>query len=1538
MKKILSTLAVVFLLGLSATVKAQCPPSMPLIAGDTNYVYNGVGTTFNSGTTLACNAMPFYVWANEPSTLSNPITDIFTSCIKTDYNLYWTTERTRGTETVYEGGTNIGCVGPSGCSFPIGGTVPPGNGTAVWDLYWSYLDITQQHDHVFSKTAGTWNGPPTITLQDCWSGATLPSVVATPVSWPSATTSFTATTAANTNIGTCSYSLTPAVPGAIVDIKIGYVYVRPNVLPVGTYTLTYNFSNSVCAGTTSQFVFTITNPYTATWTAPTNLCNSGSCVSLPPTVTGTSGGTWSGTGVAGTTFCPATSGAGSWPVTYSVGISATCNATQTNSISVTATPTLTVAGGNLCSGQSIVLTNTGSSASSYTWSPSGGSASSATVSPTSTTTYTLTGANGVCTRTTTATVNVTATPTLAVTGGNICSGQSIVLTNTGAGSGSNTYTWSPSGGNANSATVTPTSTTIYTLNAANGACTKTTTATVNVTATPTLAVTGGSICSGQSIVLTNTGSTAAGYTWSPSGGSASSATVSPTTNTTYTLTGANGTCTANTTAAVNVTATPTLAVTGGSICSGNSIVLTNTGSSAGGYTWSPSGGSANSATVSPTSTQVYTLTGANGTCTGTTTATVNVTATPTLSVAGGTICAGGNIVLTNTGSSATGYTWSPSGGSASSATVSPSGSTTYTLTGANGTCTANTTAAVNVTPNPTVSIASTGGTTICSGTSTTLTASGATNYTWSPNAGGGNGGSVVVSPTSSDTYTVTGESSGCSSTQVITVNVTPTPTVLANSNSGTLCAGQSTVLTASGASNYTWMPGGLTTTTISVSPGSTTVYTVTGNNSGCISTQTVAVNVNPLPTISLSAAPPSLCTGQTTTITVSGASTYTWSANAGGGNATSVSVTPGATDTYTVSGTDANGCINTNTLTVAVGAGATISITAASNTVCSGQSITLNGGGATNYTWTPGGQNTATVSVTPGSTTTYTLTGDNGGCTGTQTVTVNVTPTPTVLASASSTSACSAQTTTLTASGATNYTWMPGGSTTATTTVNPSSTTVYTLTGESGGCTSTSPVTINVTTTPTLAVSAASGTICAGQSTTLNGSGATNYTWSPGAINTATTSVTPGTSTIYTLTGTNGNCVATETVAVNVTALPNVTASSSSTNGICSGQNAVLTGAGASTYTWMPGGANTSTISVNPGSTTVYTLTGTANGCDNSTQVTVNVTTTPTLAITASSGTICVGQSTTLNGSGATNYTWTPGGANGASTSVSPGSNTTYTVVGETSGCTDTSVVNVTVNPTPTLGNSPVIDSALCGKPTGAVTGINVTGGTPNYTYQWYNNGVLINGANGATLNNVPAGNYSVVVTDANGCVANGGVASFTVPGSSAVVAGITPPLSQGQAPLNVTFGNNTSGATVYGWNFGNGTSTTGTTPTATYNAPGTYTVTMIASNGGCADTTYAVVIVDMPTHISVPNVFSPNSDGINDEFFIINTGLTSLNCDIYNRWGQKMYTITAPQGKWDGVTNNGAHASDGTYYFVLKAVGLDGKTYEQQGYVTLVR
>jgi len=503
------------------------------------------------------------------------------------------------------------------------------------------------------------------------------------------------------------------------------------------------------------------------------------------------------------------------------------------------------------------------------------------------------------------------------------------------------------------------------------------------------------------------------------------------------------------------------------------------------------------------------------------------------------------------------------------------------------------------------------------------------------------------------------------------------------------------------------------------------------------------------------------------------------------------------------------------------------------------------------------------------------------------------------------------------------------------------------------GQTTFSPWTLVGIPTP-LTIASATTSICSGTAATFTASGAVTYTWSAnaGAATTSTISVSPGSSDTYTVTGTHsGGCTASETVAISVLPSPTVTIASTGT-AVCAGQTATLTANGATSYTWSTT-ETTSTISVSPANTTIYTVTGDNAGCTNTQQVTVTVNALPTLA-SVGNQTVCSGNpvSAINYSAGGANVNWTNTNGNvGISTSGSGDINgytapnvitqetgvITATPIDNGTGCSGTSQSYIVIiNPTP-MATGGVVDSALCGVANGGISGINVTGGTPAYTYQWYNNGVLMPGETNPTLGNAGMGNYNVIITDVNGCIAAASATSFTVNGSIAVNAGFTPDIYTGQAPLNVTFANSTTGATVYNWILGNGTSTQ-QTPGTIYNAPGTYTVILTATNGGCIDTAMAIIIVDAATTILIPNIYSPNGDGLNDEFMIQSTGMKTLRCDIYNRWGQLVYTLNGPNDKWDGTMNNGSEASEGTYYYILNAEGYDNKVYKAEGHLTLVK
>ena len=147
------------------------------------------------------------------------------------------------------------------------------------------------------------------------------------------------------------------------------------------------------------------------------------------------------------------------------------------------------------------------------------------------------------------------------------------------------------------------------------------------------------------------------------------------------------------------------------------------------------------------------------------------------------------------------------------------------------------------------------------------------------------------------------------------------------------------------------------------------------------------------PTINVTATPSSICSGDTSVLTASGASSYSWST---GDSTASITVTPNATTTYTVTGTNGVGCSNTATVTVTVGSLTTINVIASPSSICSGGTSVLTASGANTYSWSTG-ESGMNITVTPTSTTTYTLTGINSeGCSGTATITVTVHPLPTI--------------------------------------------------------------------------------------------------------------------------------------------------------------------------------------------------------------------------------------------------------------------------------------------------------------------------------------------------------------------------------------------------------------------------------------------------------------------------------------------------------------------------------------------------------------
>jgi hypothetical protein len=661
--------------------------------------------------------------------------------------------------------------------------------------------------------------------------------------------------------------------------------------------------------------------------------------------------------------------------------------------------------------------------------------------------------------------------------------------------------------------------------------------------------------------------------------------------------------------------------------------------------------------------------------------------------------------------------------------------------------------------------------TICAGATSVLTGSGAATYTWNP---GGLIVSPTVTPATTTIYTVTGtNANGCTGTATVTVTVNPAPIVTAGASPATICAGASTVLTGGGALSYTWNPGALVGNP-TVIPAVTTTYTVSGTGAnGCVGTATVTVSVNPLPTITASASPQAICSGGSSLLTAGGGASYIWNPGALIGTPT---VSPVATTTYTVSGTDVNGCVGTSFTTVTLFPNPVITANASPSSICQGGSTILTGGGAATYLWNPGGL-VGSPTVSPPVLTTYTVTGtDLNGCTGTASVTVIVNALPIVTANATPGTICQGASSMLMAGGALSYLWNPGALP-GNPTVSPISTTTYTVSGtDVNGCVGTAFATVTVNPAPSVTASASPNSICLGASSILTGSGAATYSWNPGAL-VGNPTVSPFATTTYTVEGTDQNgCTA--SAITTVTVIPNpIVSASASPAAICVGDSSILTGSGAATYLWSPGGL-LGNPSVNPLVTTSYSVIGTdANGCTGSSVATVTVNLLPNVTAIASPDTICAGATAVLNGGGAATYNWNPGALVGNPT-VTPVITTTYTVTGiDINGCSGTAVTTVSVNAAPfiTANASP---SAIC---SGASTVLTGSGGN---SYSW-NPGALVGTP---TVTPAISTTYTVTGTDAIGCTATSSIT---------VTVNATPLISNNPVDATVILGNNAQFTTL---------------------------------------------------------------------------------------------------------------------------------------------
>lgn len=510
---------------------------------------------------------------------------------------------------------------------------------------------------------------------------------------------------------------------------------------------------------------------------------------------------------------------------------------------------------------------------------------------------------------------------------------------------------------------------------------------------------------------------------------------------------------------------------------------------------------------------------------------------------------------------------------------------------------------------------------------------------------------------------------------------------------------------------------------------------------------------------------------------------------------------------------------------------------------------------------------------------------------------------------------------------------------------------VVTNNGGLAGCTDTASVSITVNDTPSVVPSALPAIICQGENTVLSanasgGSGVYTYQWSSGGT-AATETVSPGSTTTFTVTVTDANtCGTVGSIQVVVNDTPSVSVSASPDT-ICAGQSSTLTatpsgGNGSYSYAWSSGGT-ASTEQVSPLASTIFVVTVTdGNSCAGTGSLELIVNVADSIDITIPDTFVCNNGAITITNtfgtSGIDTWTWTPTAGvslvNDPNPVLGPSVSTTYALTGLNSltGCGYTDSIRVDVFE---LLISHWTDSTICLGDT-IQFDIQPTGGSGDYSYTWLSSSAGYISEDTVSNPFVSPGvttNYSVIVDDnVTGCSStfsiNVVVSPLNVIASPSVIT-----INPGQrVQLEAV------GAMFYVW-------TPDTTincvtcpdPVVTPEMSMVYTVTG-TDTSGCIGVATVTIVVDS---FLVPNVFTPNGDGINDVLFFNYYGSGFYETVVFDRWGKRIYGTKDKNAMWNGNTSGGAKAPEGVYYVVVRILGdeaIPEKDKQKVFHVTLMR
>lgn len=879
--------------------------------------------------------------------------------------------------------------------------------------------------------------------------------------------------------------------------------------------------------------------------------------------------------------------------------------------------------------------------------------------------------------------------------------------------------------------------------------------TVNVTFTPKPGVNLGpdqNVCVGTTVTLDAGFINGATYNWSSG---QTTQTIQPVSSGTYwvAVTDTLG-CTGIDTVIVTFNSLPSVNLGADKVSCAGSFVTLDAGPNAGGtFLWSSG---QTTQTIQPTITGDYSVTVTNAAeCTDRDT--IHVTYNPTPNVNLGpdqNVCAGTIVTLDAANSPGASYTWSSG---QNSQTIQPTATGDYSVTVTNSfSCTDRDTVHININPLPSVNLGA--DKTSCTGTLVTLDAGpnpGGT-YNWSSGQT-----TQTIQPVITGDYSVTvTNAAGCTDRDTVHVTYDPVPSVDLGPDQN-ICIGTTIILDAANSpgSTYYWSSSQTTQTQV-IQPSTTSDYSVTVTNAfGCTDVDSVIVYVHPLPSVNLGP-DQNICTGSTVTLDAgySTGNTYIWSTSE-----TSQIISVSTTGSYAVTVTNSFGCADADTIVINVNTPPSVSLGPDIN-ACAGDTVSIGEiiSGCT-YLWQPGSETTPFIDVFY--TGTYILKAINSdGCWDTDTIQVTFSIPPAIITDSIKDISCNGLadgaifTSVIDGTPSFTYQWSDLSSATDDHTGLNAGSYSVTIT-DSKGCSDTASFVINEPNQIVIDSFIVSNTSCSYTTDGVisvfasGGTGTLLYSIDYGNTfqpNNDFPDLAPGT---YSFVINDMNGCSKTLNSINISSSSNLTVTLGNDTTICFGSNITLDAANpGSAYLWSPGGETTQTVSASAGT---YSVTVTSGGCSAADTVVINQFAAINISIDSVYGISCYGMNdgaifTSVTGGVAPySYAWSPAGGTEINDDYMDLVAGFYSVtVTDNAMCSATQSATVLSPNALAIVTDNVLNPTCNGAGNGAIF-ITASGGTLPYNFLWSS------GQSDEDLIDLTDGNYTLTVTDGNGCTAS---------------------------------------------------------------------------------------------------------------------------------------------------------------------------------------